>query len=164
MADRTLDLHGKTWDDALATFVEFYNAMLRAPSAGATVRIDVVHGYGSTGPGGVLRTRLRSYLEANALFLDFRFGEHLDGNQGHTLVTCRRPLPDAGDALGAEVLAYCVSPKTMTKINGKFRRHGVPAVQDAVRKLERGRRLTSTGSGDRKVYVAVGPSEADGPG
>ncbi|MDA1095768.1 MAG: Smr/MutS family protein [Chloroflexi bacterium] len=159
MADRTLDLHGKTWDEALATFVEFYNAMVRAPSGSTTVRIDVVHGYGSTGPGGVLRQRLRLFLEANTLFLDFRLGEHVDGNQGHTLVTCRRPLPDAGDALGAEVLAYCGSPKTMTKINGKFRRHGVPAVTDAVRKLERERRLASTGSGDRKLYHAVGAGE-----
>ena len=60
---RTLDLHGLTWTEAQAAFIDFYNGAVRQASGNAGSRLDVVHGYGSTGTGGVLRTRLRGFLE-----------------------------------------------------------------------------------------------------
>ena len=58
---RILDLHGLTWAEAEASFIEFYNQTVRQADKDA-VRLDVVHGYGSTGTGGVLLTRLRGFL------------------------------------------------------------------------------------------------------
>ena len=45
---RILDLHGLTWAEAEASFIEFYNQTVRQAGKDA-VRLDVVHGYGSTG-------------------------------------------------------------------------------------------------------------------
>ena len=52
--------------------------------------LDVVHGYGSTGEGGVIRGRLRGFLERHNDCLEFRPGENVDGNQGHTIVIPQR--------------------------------------------------------------------------
>lgn len=59
---RTIDLHGLTWTEAQAAFIEFYNGAVRQ-AGGKAGSLNVVHGYGSTGTGGVLRTRLRGFLE-----------------------------------------------------------------------------------------------------
>ena len=60
---RDLDLHGKTWPEALEEFVEAYNKAVQP--GGHTCRIlRVIHGYGSTGGPGILRTRFRKFLES----------------------------------------------------------------------------------------------------
>lgn len=146
----TLDLHGKTWAEALTAFREFYAAA--APGAA----LEVVHGYGSTGSGGILRTRLRSYLErqSQAGLLTYQTGEAADGNPGHTLVVRLNPLPAAGDDLAAAILNYCARPQTARKILNHFRRHGDPQVRQAIRELTAQKRLRSATIGREKGYVA----------
>ena len=68
-----LDLHGKTWAEALEDFVDAYNRAVQ-PSGHACRNLKVIHGYGSTGSGGVLRTRFRKFFEGNQERLDFTPG------------------------------------------------------------------------------------------
>ena len=147
----TLDLHGKTWADALTEFREFYAA------AAAGAELTVVHGYGSTGSGGRLRTSLRSYLErqSQAGRLTYRPGEAVDGNRGHTFITRLQPLPAAGDDLADAIWLYCARPQTARKVMNQFRRHGDPQVRQALRELAAQRRLRTVTVGREKGYAAV---------
>ena len=93
---RSLDLHGLTWAEAEASFIEFYNQAFREVGKDVA-RLDVVHGYGSSGIGGVLVTRLRRFLGRYESCLEFKAGERLDGNPGHTIVVPLKPLPSLRD-------------------------------------------------------------------
>lgn len=155
MAPRELDLHGQTWSEAQAAFIEFYNDAILKDGGHGTGSLDVVHGYGSTGPGGVLRTRLRAFLQRHEERLEFMPGESVDGNQGHTIVIPMQPLPSTEDALAEQVWVYCVRAKGRSKIIGKFRRHGEPRVIEAIRALERQKRLRTVHKGRVKSYEAV---------
>ena len=155
MAPRELDLHGQTWSEALAAFVEFYNAAVQETGGHGAGSLDIVHGYGSTGPGGVLRTRLRAFLQRHEDRLEFMPGESIDGNQGHTIVVPMQPVPSTEDALAEQVWAYCERAKGRSKIIGKFRRHGEPRVIEAIRALEQQKRLRTVNKGRVKSYEAV---------
>lgn len=82
---------------------------------GERARLEVVHGYGSTGEGSVLLKHIRGFLESHAESLEV----HTDSNPGHTLVVAKTVLPDTVD-----ILAYCDTPRPQSKILGKFRRSG----------------------------------------
>lgn len=152
----TLDLHGLTWSEAQAAFIEFYNSAVRQAGGKATSRLDVVHGYGSTGTGGVLRTRLRGFLERQSSCLEFVPGENMDGNRGHTIVVPLKPLVSLGEQLEEEIWAYCVQPRTLSKITGKFRRHGDPEVLHAIHALEKQQRVRAVREkGALRLYQAV---------
>ena len=90
MAGVEIDLHGRTVADALARFTSLYNARLRAGDAGP---IRVVHGYGSSGRGGDLRTALRELLSRHADRLESVPGETYFNNPGVTVVYPKHPLP-----------------------------------------------------------------------
>lgn len=156
MPARKLDLHGKTWADALAEFREFYNSAARSHPGGG-VQLEVIHGYGSTGQGGRIQTSLRNYLElqSRAALLSYRKGESVDGNPGHTLVTTLKPLPASGDDLSDSILEFCTHPQSHRKVMNRFRRHGDPQVQQALRDLQGQKRLKSVTVGREKGYQAV---------
>ena len=156
MPSCTLDLHGKTWAEALTEFRDFYNAAARNHPAGG-VQLEVVHGYGSTGQGGRLLTSLRSYLErqAQAGLLSYRAGESVDGNPGHTWITTLKPLPAAGDDLADGIWEFCARPQSHRKVMNRFRRHGDPQVQQAIRELQGQKRLQAVTVGREKGYQAV---------
>ena len=150
----TLDLHGLTWTEAEAAFIDFYNGAVR--QAGGNVgRLDLVHGYGSKGTGGVLRTRLRRFLERYKSYLDFQPGENVDGNQGHTVVVPLKPLPSLGEQMAEEIWAYCERPRAQSKIIGKFRRHGETEVLRAIKVLEKQQRLSASTRGALRLYRAA---------
>ena len=149
-----LDLHGKTWPEALEEFVDAYNRAVQ-PGGHACRNLKVIHGYGSNGSGGVLRTRFRRLFEGNQERLEFTPGEKIGVNPGFTLVTPRYALPGADAALCQLVLDYCEQPKTMGKIVGQFRRYGNPRVQQAVRSLEGQKRLSKMAQAKNSVYQAV---------
>ena len=148
MTNRTLDLHGMTWLEALPAFIEFYN---RAVARGDAARLEVVHGYGSTGEGGVLLKRLRAFLASHAESLEVQ----TDSNPGHTFVTPHIALPDTIDMLCEDILAYCDTPRPQSKIIGKFRWSGQPEVLQAIRTLESQRRLTTKLKGALKMYEST---------
>ncbi|MDE2778968.1 MAG: Smr/MutS family protein [Chloroflexota bacterium] len=156
MPSSKLDLHGKTWAEALTEFRDFYNAAARSHPRGG-VQLEVVHGYGSTGQGGRLQTSLRNYLErqSNLGLLSYRTGETVDGNPGHTLITTLKPLPAAGDDLADSIWEFCARPQSHSKVMNRFRRHGDPQVQQALRSLQGQKRLKPVTVGREKGYEAV---------
>ncbi len=154
MASREIDLHGLTWTEALPAFIEFYNdEVQKTGRVGGS--LDIVHGYGSTGTGGVLRTRLRAFLQRHEEHLEFMPGESIDGNQGHTAVIPMLSLPSTEDALEEQVWTYCEQAKGRSKIIGKFRRHGEPTVIQAIKALESQQRLRVVHKGRVKSYEAM---------
>ena len=146
--NRTLDLHGMTWLEALPAFIEFYNG---AVARGDRAKLEIVHGYGSTGEGGVLLKRIRAFLESHAESLEVQ----TDSNPGHTFVVSKAALPNIVDMLYEDILAYCDTAKPQSKIIGKFRRSGQPEVLQALRTLESQRRLIARLKGKLKVYESV---------
>ena len=148
-----IDLHGRTWSESLTELIATYNRVLADGSSSEI--IEIVHGYGSTGTGGSLRRRVRSFLTAHSDRLKFQPGEDADGNPGHTLVMPIRPLPGVSDLLAEQVLEYCETARTQSKITGKFRRYGDPSVIQAIRSLERQGRLRTVARGRNKAYEAV---------
>ena len=86
---RSIDLHNFTVAEALREFVRFYNACVKSGYRG---RLEVIHGYGSTGGGGVIREELRKYLKAHSgTFGEFLAGESLR-NPGVTILNPRESL------------------------------------------------------------------------
>ena len=156
-SDRELDLHEQTWREALPAFIEFYNQALLHADGDPVHTVDVIHGYGSSGAGGVLRKRLQNYLreQADRGRLEFAPGDHADGNPGHTIVLPIEALPGTHDMLAEDVLDYCARPRPLSKITGKFRRHGEPAVLATIDSLVRQRRLRPVSKGSRKAYEAI---------
>ena len=95
---RSIDLHNFTVAEALREFVRFYNNCVRGGYRG---RLEVIHGYGSMGGGGVIREELRKYLKAHAgTFGEFLAGESLR-NPGVTILYPREtpaPMPHGSNA------------------------------------------------------------------
>jgi dsDNA-specific endonuclease/ATPase MutS2 len=96
---RSIDLHNFTVAEALREFVRFYNECVRSGYRG---RLEVIHGYGSMGGGGVIREELRKYLKAHSgTFGEFLAGESLR-NPGVTILfpgeslAAMPPSPSAG--------------------------------------------------------------------
>lgn len=151
--DNEIDLHGLLVAEAIDAFIEYYNDRVRG---GDHRRILVIHGYGSTGEGGKIRTRLRSFLAGHEEYLSFEHGEHLSGgNLGSTFVFPRKPLPSALDALSNEILDYCRSPKTKSKIAGKFRNAGEAKIQACLQSLEKKKLLAVSYKASHKVYQII---------
>ena len=138
----------------MRSFVYAYNRAVQ-PGGHACRTLTVIHGYGSTGSGGVLRTRFRRFLDRHSARLEFTPGEKVSLNPGYTLVTPKYPLPGADAALSELVWDYCEQPKTLSKIAGQFRRFGNPRVQQAIRSLEGQKRLRKVAKGKSSAYQAA---------
>ncbi|HAE41211.1 MAG TPA: hypothetical protein DCG57_21645 [Candidatus Riflebacteria bacterium] len=148
-----IDLHGLTQIEAVETLVKYYNRQVKA---GDYRRIDVIHGYGSTGEGGALRLRIRSFLARHTDCLGYEPGESLrPTNPGQTMVFPAKALPDALDLLGEEILEYCATAKTLSKISGKFRRHGDTRILASLKGLEKQGAITSFYKGQYRHYQAI---------
>lgn len=126
-----MDVHGLTWKEAREQVVEQYNLLV---ARGVRVSLDVVHGYGASGEGGMMRPALRSFLTRQAVA--FTPGEQADGNPGHTLIHPGKVLPTATDRLQADIVAYCETAKTKEQVAGRFRRFGEPEVARALKGLQ----------------------------
>jgi len=149
-----IDLHNYSYHEALEVLIERYNALV---ARGKRAPIKVIHGYGSLGKGGVLRTRLRAFLASYPQAVSFVAGERIDGNPGYTMVYPLRLLPTQADELYHELLTYCSAPRSEEKIVGKFRRKGYAAVQHALRKLMSEGKLVKLRKGKYTCYQAVEP-------
>lgn len=146
-----LDLHGLSWPEARRQFVDFYNNLASGKGRG---QLEVIHGWGASGQGGVLRNRLRRFLAGYRESLEFTPGEDIDGNRGCTYVTPIEPIPDASDALAEAIWDFCRRPRAMSKVAGQFRRHGDPQVLSAVRYLKKQGRLIETQKGSASTLEA----------
>ena len=140
MATSELDVHGMTQTEAVEALVGACNAALSRGGRSAVVR--VVHGYGSSGAGGVLRARLRRFCDAHADRTRYVRGEDTDNNPGLTVVTVVGPLPDARQRLGDAIVRYCAGrPRPKERIARRFRKAGDRAVAAALLDLVRTGRL-----------------------
>ena len=154
MATHEIDLHGLTWRESLKEFISVYNEAVSKAGESSGVDITVIHGYGSTGEGGVLRNRLRGFLSRFDNCLEFTPGEEIDGNQGCTIVKPVSHLPDVNDLLAEQIFDYCERQRSRSKVMGRFRRHGQPKVMQALRALEKQGRLERRNKRGMVVYQA----------
>ena len=141
MQSLNLDLHGCTWQEALEEFITVYNAALDSMDDANSVSLTVIHGHGSTGEGGIIRARLRAFLQRFSDHLDFTLGENLDGNRGCTIVAPLSRIPETVDLLAEQIWDYCAYAKSKGKVVSKFRRHGEPRILQAIKSLENQGRL-----------------------
>ena len=75
-----LDLHGYTVAEAIEQFVQLYNTRVDNNQYGC---FRVIHGYGSSGKGGAIRIRFRSFLDQHLDKLRYEAGEDY-GDPGWT--------------------------------------------------------------------------------
>lgn len=168
---RAIDLHHRTVPEAVREFVRFYNGCVRSHYLG---RIEVIHGYGSTGTGGVIRKKLREYLAAHAeSFGSFLAGDSL-GNPGVTIVYPKKLLPVSPGSVGAMPLLnpaqdairkYCSTPKAKERILIKLRgRFGDRVLSAEIRDMVNGGALEEIRSSDGKIqYKDQTGSEPERP-
>ena len=147
-----IDLHGLTKLEAIEALVKFYNSRVKK---GNLTPFEVIHGYGSSGVGGVLLTRIRGFLSEYSELLDFDGGTFLNNNPGVTRIFPKKPLPDVFDMLGEEILDYCTVPKTISKITGKFHRYEESKILASIKNLEKQKRLRSFHKASFKVYQTI---------
>jgi len=154
---RSIDLHAYTVAEAIRKFAHFYDACVRSGYRG---RIEVIHGYGSSGVGGSIRQELRKYLEAHAE----TFGEYLAGeslrNPGVTIVYAKEPpapprvrrampLPNAAQDA---IRRFCATPKTKEQILVRLRgRFGDSVLSAEIGKMARDGALQAIRTGDGAV-------------
>ena len=88
---RTSDYHGLSAQEALCQFVIDYQKLRKGPGSGT---LQIVHGYGSTGEGGIIKKLLREVLdfEAGRGVLTFKISEDIEGHPGYTIVLPKAPL------------------------------------------------------------------------
>ena len=149
-----IDLHNYSTGTALDYFVCYYNDEIKNRTGGT---IKVIHGYGSTGVGGEIRTRLRTFLKEHSDYLRFEFGENIDNNRGYTLVYPNRPLPPMSDSISGKILEFCTTSKSEEKILNKFRLYGNVEVKKAIKSLERQGRIHPIEKGKIKHYKTNNP-------
>ena len=127
---RSIDLHNCTVPEAIREFVRFYNGCVRSGYHG---RMEVIHGYGSSGVGGTIRQELRKYLATHAdQFGAFLAGDSV-GNPGVTILYPRESLAAVPQGSGSMPLLntaqeairrFCNTPKTkeriLIKLRGRF--------------------------------------------
>lgn len=155
MATRRIDLHDLTVDEAIRKFTADYNAII---ASGYRGRVEVIHGYGSSGEGGVIRRKLRAFLAAHAdRFKHIVEGES-HGNPGVTYVDAKGRLPAASahaTPVHAAILAFCATPKAENKILIKLiGRFGDPAIRAAIRDLVTSGALIESRTGSETRYHA----------
>ena len=136
-----IDLHGLTWEDSLRTLMEEYEDAFDSVGNPTGVQLRIVHGYGSTGEGGVIRKRLRGFCGRFEDYLEFTPGEKIDGNRGCTIVIPKKRLPDKCEMLAEEIWNYCKRARPRSKVMGRFRRFRQPHIMQAIRSLEKQGRL-----------------------
>ena len=149
-----IDLHGLTWEESFTRFIEAYNDAFDSAGKPSGVQVRVVHGYGSTGEGGVLRKRLRGFCQRFEDYLEVTTGEEIDGNRGCTVVSPIRRLPDMDVMLAEHIWNYCKGARSQSKIAGRFRRYGQPHVMQTIRSLEKQGRLRRGNKRGLVVYEA----------
>ena len=152
MGNIELDLHGYKWLDAIQEFIRVYNDAVETTSDLESLQIVVVHGYGSSGEGGIIRHRLRAFLKRFPNSVDFTPGEEAMDNQGCTVVRPLAKLPGSHDMLEEQIAEYCEQPRTKNAIAGKFHRHGDRRVSDAIQTLMQRGNLRKTQKNNRPAY------------
>jgi hypothetical protein len=145
-----LDLHGYTVAEAIELFVHHYNGRVDNDQYGCW---KIIHGYGSTGKGGAIRTTLRAFLDEHLDKLRYEPGDDY-GDPGRTFVYPKVRLPDQRERMAAAILSFCSEPKTDEKILREFINIGQVQVKQAVRSLAKQGKLKTVNKGTKVLYQA----------
>jgi hypothetical protein len=159
---RSIDLHHHTVPEAIGEFARFCNDCVRSNYRG---RVEVIHGYGSTGAGGAIRKKLRAYLAAHAeCFGSVLPGDSL-GNPGVTIVYPKKLLPTSPQGVTAAPLLnaaqeairkYCATPRAKERILIKLRgRFGDRVLSAEIRNMLNNGALEEIRASDGKFQYKV---------
>jgi Smr domain len=143
-----LDLHGFTVAEAIEQFVQLYNTRMDNNQFGC---LKIIHGYGSSGEGGVIRIKLRSLLDQHLDKLRYEAGDNY-GDPGWTWVYPKVRLPDQRERSAAAILSFCSEGKTEEKILREFAKLGEVQVKQAVRSLAKQGKLKTVNRGEKVLY------------
>ncbi len=149
-----IDLHNMSYFQAIRYFIKKYNEILKS---GKKEPLVVIHGYGASGKGGVIKRNFQNYLNEHTQYLSFYPNSDITGiNQGCTTVFPKKTLPVLTDILEDEILDYCsTSPKSMEKITGVlFKKYDEKKIKSAVKSLVKKGGLTETLKKRSSVYLA----------
>lgn len=124
-----LDLHGMRTKDAIELFIYEYNRAVRS----GLDRMEVIHGYGSSGRGGDIKEALAALLDAHQSKVRYIRGESL-GNRGATVVVPDKELPSRAMALDA-VIGGMLSAKLVSLLAIEERLHGLASADEIRRSL-----------------------------
>ncbi len=109
-----IDLHEMNRNEAIRFFIDKYNEAFKGGYRG---EITVIHGYGSSGRGGVIKKELKEFLDSHRGYLTYT----VDTNPGAPLVTPLKAINEMQDMISMEILEFCRNtPKTREKIKGNF--------------------------------------------
>ena len=144
-----INLHDYLAGEALETFISYYNREVSHTAFGS---IKVIHGWGSSGTGGIIRTMLRGLLKKYPDKVEFVTGEDRSDDQGYTIVYPLSSLPTLEEHISDEICRFCSQPKTEEKIVGEFRTYGEPRIKQAVKQLQRHKKLEVVWKGKYKCY------------
>ena len=151
-----LDLHGLTVGAAIERFVNDYNARVKCGQLGCW---EVIHGYGSSGEGGVIRSKLRALLEQHRDKLKYEAGDQY-GNPGWTWVYPKTKLPNHQEQLATSIRDFCSTPKSEEKILHEFAKENGLKVKEAIRIQMKLGLLKTLNKNGRSHYITVMTSPA----
>lgn len=125
-----IDLHHMNRNEAIRFFVSKYNEIFKDGYRGS---INVIHGYGSSGKGGVIKKTFKEFLNTHKKYLSYT----VDVNPGVTIVTPIKSIPLLIDEISIEILNYCSSaPRSMDKIKGSFfKKYSNQEITSSVKRL-----------------------------
>ncbi len=144
-----MDLHGYQVVEAIDIFVKHYNERVKR---GDLSPISIIHGYGSTGEGGRIKTALLKLLNTSFDTLSF---QQQAWNPGKTVVYPGKALPPGAGIISSEIVDYCHLPRSESKILGKFRRFGDLNVKNTLRRLVKQGILSRKRKGRLTVYSKI---------
>jgi hypothetical protein len=143
-----LDLHGFTVAEAIEQFVQDYNTRVNNNQFGC---LKIIHGYGSTGQGGVIRVKLRAFLNEHLDKLRYEAGDDY-GDPGWTFVYPKARLPNQRERVAAAILSFCFEGKPEDKILREFVKLGEVQVKQVVRSLAKQGKLKTVNKGAQILY------------
>jgi hypothetical protein len=146
-----LDLHGYTVTEAIELFVLHYNSRVDGNQFECW---KVIHGYGSTGQGGVIRIKLRAFLDEHLDKLRYEAGDDY-GDPGWTWVYPKVRLPDQRERMTGAILSFCSEGKTEEKVLREFFKLGELQVKQVVRSLTKQGKLKTVNKGAKILFQAV---------
>jgi hypothetical protein len=148
-----IDLHGLTVDEAMAEFIQFYNDCVERGYQG---RIEVVHGYGSSGQGGAILRVLRDYLDENSSKFDHVLPGDIFGNPGITVLIPKDPLAEPETPVCEAIRRFCKTPKSEQRILAKLRgRFGDRLIRDEISRMENKGQLRIVRSCNKMSYEST---------
>lgn len=125
-----IDLHELTVNDAIRIFIEKYNLIYKG---GHRSKVEVIHGYGSSGKGGKIKKAFKKFCEEHKKYLKVEY----TSNPGITIVYPKEKLPEPLNILSLSILEFCKgSPKSLSKIESNFfKSHQAQEIKSSVKSL-----------------------------